>query len=217
VGPLLAKEFLLEWRRRAAFSGLALYLFSTSFICYITFNLQRGVLSPVVWSALFWIVVLFTAMHAGAKSFLTERRAREIYYYSIVSPESVILSKIAYNFFLISALSFGAVALFAVLIGNPVQQPWLFAGLLALASFGLAASLTLPAGIAARAANSGVLMAVLSFPVVVAILALCVRVTRNCIDGIDPSLSMDELLTLAAIDAIAAALSYVLFPFVWRS
>lgn len=213
----MAKEIRLELRRQAAFSGLALYLFSTTFICYITFNLQRGVLSAPVWSALFWIVVLFTAMNAGAKSFLGERRAREIYYYSIVSPERVICSKIFYNFLLILLLSFGAVALFSVFIGNPVQQPALFAALLVLASFGLAASLTLLAGIAARATNSGVLMAVLSFPVVVAVLAICVRVTRNCIDGVDASLNTDELLTLAAIDAIAAALSYVLFPFVWRS
>jgi len=214
---LFAKEFRLEIRRPAALSGLALYLFSTSFICYLTFGLQQRALSPLVWSALLWIVILFTAISAGAKSFLGESRGRELYYYSLVSAEKIILSKIAYNFLLFVVLSFTAIGLFSLLIGNPVQQLGLFFLLVLLASLGLAASLTLLSGLSAKAAHGGVLMAVLSFPVVIAILTLCIRVTRNCIDGLDSSLNTDELLTLAAIDAIATGLSYILFPFVWRS
>jgi heme exporter protein B len=36
-------------------------------------------------------------------------------------------------------------------------------------------------------------------------------------DGLDWSVSMDEITTLLAIDAIVVTLSYLLFPFLWRS
>ncbi len=60
-------------------------------------------------------------------------------------------------------------------------------------------------------------MAVLSFPVVVSILLLAIRATKNCIDGLDPSVSYDELVTLFAINCLVGAVSYLLFPYIWRS
>ena len=96
---LLKKEFTLELRRKSVISGLALYLFSTAFICYLTFSLKQNQITPLVWSALFWITILFTVINTIAKSFIGEKRGRDIYYYSIANPEMIILSKIIYNFF----------------------------------------------------------------------------------------------------------------------
>jgi len=39
--------------------------------------------------------------------------------------------------------------------------------------------------------NSSILMAVLSFPVVISILLMAIKVTKNCIDGLDRSVSLD--------------------------
>lgn len=36
-------------------------------------------------------------------------------------------------------------------------------------------------------------------------------------DGLDRSLSLDELLTLLAINMIVVTVSYILFPYLWRS
>lgn len=60
-------------------------------------------------------------------------------------------------------------------------------------------------------------MAVLSFPVVISILLMAIRATKNALDGIDRAASMDELLNLLAINCIASALGYILFPYIWRS
>ena len=60
-------------------------------------------------------------------------------------------------------------------------------------------------------------MAVLSFPIVISILLMSVRITKNSIDGIDRAASSDEFLNLLAINCIAGALGYVLFPYIWRS
>jgi heme exporter protein B len=86
-----------------------------------------------------------------------------------------------------------------------------------LASMGFAASLTLLSGISAKADNSHILMAVLSFPIVISILLVVVKVTKNCIDGLDRSVSTNDLITLLAINCLVAATSYLLFPYIWRN
>ena len=214
---LIQKEFTLELRRKSVLSGLVLYLFCIVFIIYLTFSLRQNLITPLVWSALFWIALLFTVMNAVAKSFIGERKGRDIYYYSIASPASIILSKIGYNFLLCLFMSFTGLFLFILFLGNPVQDQFLFALVVVLASLGFATSLTLLSSIASKTTSSHILMAVLSFPVVISILLLAIKVTKNCLDGLDRSVSWGELVMLAAINCLVAAVSYLLFPYIWRS
>jgi len=214
---LFLKELTLELRRKSVISGLLLYLFSTAFICYLTFSLRQNQITPLVWSALFWITILFTVINTIAKSFIGEKRGRDIYYYSIAAPEDIILSKIIYNFLLTVLLSFTGFALFAVLLKNPIADLGLFSVMLLLGAMGFSSSLTLLSGIAAKANNSHILMAVLSFPIVISVLLIAVKVTKNCIDGLDRSVSTNDLLTLLAINCLVTAASYLLFPYIWRS
>ncbi len=214
---LLIKELTLELRRKSVLSGLLLYLFSTAFICYLTFSLRQNQITPLVWSALFWITILFTVINTVAKSFIGEKKGRDIYYYSIAAPEVIILSKIVYNSFLTLLLSFTGYVLFTLLLKNPITDLTLFVLTLALGAIGFASSLTLLSGIAAKANNSHILMAVLSFPIVISVLMITVKVTKNCIDGLERSISINDLLTLLAINCLVTAASYLLFPYIWRS
>lgn len=214
---LIAKEFQLELRRKSVLSGLGLYLFSIVFICYLTFSLRQNLITPLVWTAVFWITMLFTFINAVAKSFIGERKGRDLYYYSIASPASIILSKIIYNFLLCLLMSFTGLLLFILFLGDPVVDQFLFSVVVVLASWGFAASLTLLSSIASKTTSSHILMAVLSFPVVISILLLAIQVTKNCLDGLDRSVSWDEILMLAAINCLVTAVSYLLFPYIWRS
>ncbi|MEQ8304035.1 MAG: heme exporter protein CcmB [Cyclobacteriaceae bacterium] len=217
ITTLFKKEFTLELRRKSVISGLLLYLVSTAFICYLTFNLRQNLVTPLVWSALFWITILFTVVNSVAKSFIGERKGREIYYYAIANPSAIILSKIVYNFLLCSLLSFSGFILFILFLGNPIFDQSIFAATILLTSFGFASSLTLLSSIAAKANNSTILMAVLSFPIVISILLMSIKVTKNCIDGLGWDANWDELVTLFAINCLVTAMSYLLFPYIWRS
>lgn len=198
-------------------SGLLLYLFSTAFICYLTFSLKQNQITPLVWSALFWITILFTVINTVAKSFIGEKRGRDIYYYSITSPETIILSKVIYNFLLTILLSFTGFFLFILLLKNPVSDVSLFLLVIVLGAMGFSTSLTLLSGIASKANNSHILMSVLSFPLIISVLLIVIKVTKNCIDGLDRSVSTNDLLTLLAINCLVAVTSYLLFPYIWRS
>lgn len=214
---LIQKEFTLELRRKAVISGIGLYLFSLIFICYLTFSLRQNSINEATWSALFWLAILFSVINSVAKSFIGEKKGISIYYYSVASPQAIIISKIIYNTILSLLLSLAGYFLFSVFIGNPVQDTPLFILTLVLTSIGFSASLSLISGIASKTNNSNILMAVLSFPVIIALLLMAIKITKNVLDGLERSASQDELLNLFAINCILTALAYMLFPYIWRS
>lgn len=214
---LLKKELTLELRKKSVIAGIGLYLFSLTFICYITFALRQNTINAATWSALFWLVILFSIVNSLAKSFIGEKKGLAIYYYSLASPQAIILSKILYNTLLALLLSLAGLLLFSLLMGNPIQDLKLFIVTLLLTSIGFSSSLSLISGIASKANNSNILMAVLSFPVLISILLMAIRITKNALDGIEIAASYDELLNLLAINCIATALAYLLFPYIWRS
>jgi heme exporter protein B len=214
---LMLKDFRLEWRQRAALNGMLLYVGSTVFVCFLSFSLKGGTPPAPAWNALFWIILLFSAVNAVAKGFLQESRGRMLYYYTLVPPQAVILAKIAYNALLLLGLALVGLGLYMVVLGNPVQDPALFVGNVALGALGFASTLTLVSGIAAKATNSNTLMVVLGFPLMIPMLLLLIKVSKNALDGLEFEASQTSLLTLVALNLIVGAMSYLLFPFLWRS
>jgi heme exporter protein B len=107
--------------------------------------------------------------------------------------------------------------LFALLLSNPISDGWLFLVTIILASHGFAGSFTLLSGIGSKTNSGSVLMAVLGFPIIIGVLMVAIDITQNCIDGLDRSVSYDELLLLVAINLLLSAVSYLLFPYIWRS
>ncbi|MCF2497293.1 heme exporter protein CcmB [Dyadobacter chenhuakuii] len=217
IKTLIWKEVTLEWRQKYALSGMLLYVISTVFVCYLSFNLRRNQLTPIVWNTLFWIIILFTAVNAIAKSFSQERYGRLLYYYSLCSPQAIIISKIIYNSLIMLLLSGMGFVFYSFVMGNAIGDMGLFILCLFLAAIGFASVLTLVAGIASKADNSATLMTVLSFPIILPMLLMTIKLAKNAMDGLDWSVSTDEISTLLSIDLIVITLSYLLFPYLWRS
>lgn len=209
---LLRKEFVLEFRQRYAISGIVLYVFSMIFVVYVA---SIRVLPPV-WNILFWLIVLFASINAVVKSFVQESGARQLYYYQIADPSMLLLAKIVYNtllLFVLSGLAYGA---YSVVAGNPVKDGGLFWLVLVLGSLGFSIAFTFIASIAARANNSATLMAILSFPVVLPILLTLIRLSQIALRLLQDTSYQKDIINLLAIDAILVALTFVLFPFVWK-
>ncbi len=217
---LLKKEILLEWRSKYAFNGVLLYVVSTVFICYIAFNLSPGFKTsagyPIVWNVLFWIIMLFASVNAIAKSFMQESRSRLLYYYTIASPQAIILSKIIYNILLMALLSLLAVLIYMLFFNNVVADFWWYLLAVFIGSVSFSSVFTMISAIASKAGNNGTLMAILSFPVIIPVILMLVRFSKSAMDGLDRSLSYGSLGALAAINVIVIAVSLLLFPYLWR-
>lgn len=217
IAVLIQKEITLEWRQKYALNGILLYVVSAVFITYLSVGAKQGNIGVPTWNALYWIIILFSAVNAVAKSFVQEHQGRQLYYYMIASPEAIIISKIIYNTLLTLVLALLGYFVFSVILGNPVQDQGMFLLNLILGAVGFSACLTMVSGIASKASNNATLMAILSFPVIIPILLMAIRVSKNAIDGLDWSVSLDKIVTLMAINVIVAVTAYILFPYLWRS
>ncbi len=217
---LVKKEILLEWRSKYAFNGVLLYVVSTVYICYISFNLQSGFSGSdgykVVWNVLFWIIILFASVNAIAKSFMQESKGRLLYYYSIASPQSIILSKTIYNMALMALLSTLAIIVYLLFFTNTIADPLFYFIAVLLGSFSFSTVFTMISAIASKAGNNGTLMAILSFPVIIPVILLLIRLSKRAMDGIDRSFSYGDMGALAAINAIVITTALLLFPYLWR-
>ena len=211
---------MLEWRSKYAFNGVLLYVVSTVFICYISFNLNPGFSGsksyPIVWNVLFWIIMLFASVNAIAKSFMQESKNRLLYYYSIASPQAIILSKMMYNIVLMVLLSFLALLVYMVFFTNTLGDPLFYFLTVLLGSISFSTVFTMISAIASKAGNNGTLMAILSFPVIIPVILLLIRLSKNAMDGIERSFSYDNIGVLLAINTIVIATALILFPFLWR-
>lgn len=213
IRNLIAKDIRLELRQRYAVNGILLYVVSTVFVSYLSFN---KIVDASTWNALFWIIMLFASVNAVSKSFVQESISRQLYYYTIASPQGIILSKILYNLILMGILSVLCLLVFIVLMGNFITNFPLFITALFLGSSGFTSILTMIAAIASRTNNNFALMAILSFPVVLPLLLTLVKVTDSAISSGTWGENIPYVLALLLINMIVIALAYVLFPYLWR-
>lgn len=212
VKALVYKEVLLEWRSKYAINGILLYVVSTVFVCYQAFKSVDG----PVWNALFWIILLFASINAMSRSFVQESPYRQLYYYTIVSPRAVILSKIIYNTLVMLLLSTIAFAAYALTFKNPIGDPLLYMLAVLLGSISFASVFTMVSGISAKAGNNSTIMAILSFPVVIPLLIVLIKLSQNALTGLDRGISTGEIVVLLAINVITVTISLLLFPYLWR-
>jgi heme exporter protein B len=210
---LLKKELMLEWRQKYALNGILLYVASTVFVVYLSFKVLDN---TATWNALFWIIILFASTNAITKSFMQETKQRQLYFYTIASPQAVILSKIIYNILLMLIVSLITIAFYALFLGLPVKDLQMFMLSLIIGSSGFACLMTLVSAIAAKTGNNATLMAILSFPIILPFLLTLMRLAQNAITGAEAALSYSHLITLLAINMIIIVLSYILFPYLWR-
>src|SRR4249920_574309 len=122
IKALFLKELKLEWRQRYAFSGILLYLGATVFLIYISLIEMK----PEIWITMFWIILLFTAVSAVARSFMQESRGRFLYYYSIAHPRTIIIAKLLYNSAIMIVIGIVGIFIYSLMNQNPLEQKAFF-------------------------------------------------------------------------------------------
>lgn len=199
--------------QKYAFNGLMLYVASMVIVIALSFG---QILGPIAWNVLYWIMILFASINAVGKSFLAEEAGQQKYVYSLAHPSAIILGKMAYNLLLLLLVAMLTMGLF-ILIGNvEIGSPGKLIALAAAGSAALAANLTLVAAVASKAENRSTLLAVLSFPIIIPVLLLLIRLSAEAISPTGVGLDLDSLFFLLGITLVLAVLSVILFPFVWR-
>lgn len=210
---LFKKDLLLELRQQHTLYGILLYVASTIFVLY----LAMGQPESAVYNGLFWMIQLFVCVNAVAKSFLQDSKGRMLYFYSIASPVSFIVSKLIYSTLVMSVMIVLSLVLFRILFGDPVIYKMRFAGIALLGGLSLSLVFTLMAAIAAKAQQNAAVMAILGFPLIVPQILLLMKLSKSAFGEVfrDGALLQISLL-LTGFDVMVIALAIVLFPFLWK-
>lgn len=211
---LIKKEFLLEFRQKSTIGGVLVYVVGTIFVSALCF---AGKLDKPTWNALFWIITLFTSVTISGKSFLKETGGQALFNYLYYSPQQFIVAKILYNMVFMLGLSLVTFFFYGFFIGDAVENLGLFLIVLVLASTGLAAILSLMSAIASKASGNFAIMSILSFPVLMPLMLVVIRLSKQAVDGIEwAGVGLDFIVILAALNVLTVALSFLLFPYLWK-
>ncbi|TAH43703.1 MAG: ABC transporter permease [Bacteroidetes bacterium] len=213
INFLIKKEIQQEWKQKYAFQGLLLYVVSTVFVCYLSF---KQIIDPPTWNALFWIILLFAGVNAVAKSFMQESRGRLLYYYTLADARSIIMAKTIYSLLLMITLSVISLFFYSLFVGSPIVNYPMYFLAMALGSAGFATVLSMVSAIASKAGSNATLMAVLSFPILIPLLMTTIRFSKNAMDGLAWSVNVNFMIILVSLNVLVIALSYLLFPYLWR-
>ncbi len=209
---LIQKDFLLETRQQYTLYGILLYVASTIYVVYLT----MGSPEDNTWNGLFWIIQLFVCINAVAKSFLSESRGRMLYFYSIAGARDFVVSKLIFNVILMMAMSLMSLAIFTILLGNPLENAWKFVFITCLGGMSLSLVFTFLAAIAAKAQQQAALMAIMGFPIIIPQLLLLMKIATAAFSSVIQAGWWQMVFLLVGLDIMVVALAIILFPFLWK-
>lgn len=214
LAVLIKKEFLLEFRQKSTLGGVLVYVIGTIFVSALCF---KGRLDKPTWNALFWVITLYTSVTISGKSFLKETGGQALYNYLHYDSRQFIVAKILYNMVFMFCLSFITFFFYAFFIKNEVENLSLFSLVLLLASTGLAGILSLMSAISSKASGNFAIMSILSFPVIMPLILVVIRLSKQAVDGLEwAGVGLDFIVILVALNVLTIALSFLLFPYLWR-
>jgi heme exporter protein B len=214
IAALLRKDLLLEFRQRYALFSILLYVVATVYISYLIFS---TITDARTWSALFWIILVFAAINSTVKSFSNESENRFWYYFQLVSPQAVILSKIIYNTLLIWVISLITYLVYSWFIGNAISNHLHFTLVILLGSASFSGILTVVSAIAVKTNNNTTLMAILSIPLLLPAVIVIVKASQLALMGMNLQQNLAYLGGLLLLNALVTAMGYLLFPYIWRA
>lgn len=213
---LTQKEIELEFKTKSSIGSVLLYLVSTIFVAFLSF---KKIVDIPTWIALYWIIMLFASVNAVSKSFLEESKGTLQYYFTIVSPEAYITSKILYNSILLSLVSLISYVIYSLFIGSDVIQGAntpLFLLTLTIGAVGFSSVFGMVSSIALKTDNNLGIVAVLGFPLILPFLLTLIKTSKQALDGFKFETASTNLAILTSIIVLVISLSYILFPYLWR-
>ena len=216
IFAILYKDFKIEINQSHLFFSVGLYVISSIYIIYISYQ-PTGILSLEHWVSIFWVIILFSSISAVSKSFFQESGNRNYYYYYVLSPDELIFSKLIYNFLFIVFVTFLTFIIFSFLLGNFIYSFSFFLSLLFVGALSISNCLTLISAIGHQVKNNSMLISVLSFPVIIPILLLLIRLSKISSSEFSWNLIQDDFYLLILLNIILVAMTKILFSYLWRN
>ncbi len=213
---VVQKELRSELRNRFGLNSMGMFI--VTLLLVLLFSVGRTHLTPSITAALLFISFYVMAVSGLGRTFLAEQeRGTILLLRSATSGSAVFIGKLLYNIGLSLLSNLIFVALFVVVI--PGVWTGSVAGLIlatVVLSVGFAAALTIVSALLARAAEKGMLTAVLALPIILPLVFLGVEILGTGAGGKGLTEMGPELSIMATYTIVLVALSFVLFDLIWK-
>lgn len=197
-------------------AGLILFAVATIYACYQVTGRRAEMES---WNALVWVVLLFSAFNAIAKSWPDDEESFRNYLKHVVRPQEWILARMAYFSLIFTALTGIVFVAFSLFMGTEFIPGWrslYFLAGMEMTALALASLLSMIQSIAIRAGGGFSLIAVLGLPLIIPVVIISTRFGVDILHGIAIMDTVQNLLFLATLTAGFVGFGYILFPYLWR-
>ncbi len=212
---IFQRELLQE--RRTRFTVHSVLAFTGSALLVILFAVRAQTLDPTPRSGVIWIVLLFSGLSAAARGFLQEKDQGTLALLRIhTEPLAVFLGKWFYGAVFLAGLLAATLALYAVVMGMGIPSPLSFAVSVLAGAVGLSGVTTLTSAMMVQTDRRGSLFQVLSVPLLVPLILLLTRVTRDALVDGNPSAVLSDYAALGGFCGVVLTLGVLLFGNVFR-
>ena len=208
------KDLRIEFRTRFAINMVLAFVVAS--LLLILFTLRAQSLDPTPKSGLVWIIILFAALSALGRSFISETDKNTYDLLRIYAPGTVVyLGKLFYNSVFSLFINTATFLIYMFLMDMSIISYPAFLIMLVLGTLGLSSVSTMTAAIVSQADRKGAVFSVLSIPLFIPLILLLSRVTRAAfIDGSLDAFTGD-VLALVGFCGVTITAGVLLFDFIW--
>ncbi len=215
IWAIFVKDTRSEYRTRYAVN--ALFLFALVTLTAMSFAIGGAGITALLAAVFYWTILFFSALSSLAQTFVKEVETKTATFLKLTAPDdAVFFGKWGFNLLLILLLEAVLTPLFMVMLNINLSHWGLWIATSILGAVGLVGTTTLIGALIAAAGVRGALFSVLSFPVLLPLLVVLIRVTEVCFGGGIPTGLGDSFAVLGAYGVVATTAGWLLFPFVWR-
>jgi heme exporter protein B len=201
-----------EWKNKYAIVGVFIYIFTA---VLITFLALPGMDKPH-FSAIFWVVVLFTTLQGISKSFIAMKKGNFVFWHQMVAPQVFLGGKLIMAFILMMIFTTFAFLMFVLIHGSVTDNAIGFYMVSLFTGTGISFIYTISSSIAAKTDSPGILLPVLSFPLTIPIILIGVKGGKNAIDNLGLTTYFPEILLLIGFDVLMVMMGIALIKFIWK-
>ena len=209
----IIKDFKIEFRNPSAFyTAVSFSGISTIAVSLVSRSMT---FQPLVLSILFWLIIFFSAMNSLLHIFTREEDCGTAMFLQVsTSSVSIYVSKLIFNTVFLIFILVIITPLFIVFLQMNIQSPMYFAASLCSGGIAIAGCTTILSAIVAKAGGKGSLFTVISFPILLPVLWVCIAATN---DSLEQALFWDtgSIVFLLAFSGMIVALSTQLIRFIW--
>ena len=211
---IFKKDLRIEFRTRFAMNTVLAFVIAS--LLLILFTLRAQSLDPTPKSGLVWIIILFAALSALGRSFISETDKHtydllRIYASGIV----VYIGKLIYNIVFSLFINIITFIFYMFLMDLSIQSIPAFLIMLMLGTIGLSSVSTMTAAIVSQADRKGAVFSVLSIPLFIPLILLLSRITRSAF--VEGSLNgfQSDVFALIGFCGVTITTGVLLFDFIW--